>query len=74
MKKFALATILTMAAFGASAASVTAEYNNANGVDGSANQQGYNSLSKEMLVKVSMLMLVSKLAVTTALAELAANA
>jgi hypothetical protein len=42
MKKFALATILTMAAFGAMAASVTAEYNNADGVDGSASQQGYN--------------------------------
>ena len=42
MKKFALATILTMAAFGATAASVTAEYQNADGVNGAASQQGYN--------------------------------
>jgi hypothetical protein len=42
MKKFALATILTMAAFGATAASVTAEYQNADGINGSASQQGYN--------------------------------
>ena len=42
MKKFALATILATAAFGAIAASVTAEYNNADGIDGSASQQGYN--------------------------------
>jgi len=42
MKKIALATILTMAAFGVSAASVTAEYQDANGVNGNASQQGYN--------------------------------
>ena len=42
MKKIAIATILAMTAFGASAASVTAEYQNADSVNGSANQQGYN--------------------------------
>ena len=42
MKKFALATILAMTAFGVSAASVTAEYQNVDGINGSASQQGYN--------------------------------
>lgn len=46
MKKFALATILTMAAFSASAASVTAEYQNVDGVNGAASQQGYNLSAK----------------------------